>query len=155
MAEGMEPAGTTQHRYRVNSQKTASFFQPRANVEPLRPILHPQETTPIFSGMVSTGIVSDWLATPTPGEGSKNWTSAADEGWNAAQRASAPRVEAHTESGLPQRQPGHQLVPGGVNGADKITAKLRDPDAIREKLSRHQKGIRDGRAASHAERNSI
>ena len=90
-AEGMEPAGNTQHRYRVNPQKTASFFQPRANVEPLRPILHPQETTPIFSGMVSTGIVSDWLATPTPGEGSKNWTSAADEGWNAAQRASAPQ----------------------------------------------------------------
>jgi signal transduction histidine kinase len=154
-AESAEAAGTTQHRYRVNSQKTASFFQPRANVEPLRPILHPQETTPIFSGMVSTGIVSDWLSTPTQGEGTKNWTSAADEGWNAAQRASAPPVEARTESGLPQRQPGHQLVPGGVDGADKITDKLRDPEAIREKLSRHQKGIRDGRAASHAERNSI
>ncbi|AQA25689.1 HAMP domain protein [Rhodococcus sp. MTM3W5.2] len=148
--ESVEAAGTTQHRYRVNSQKTASFFQPRANVEPLRPILHPQETTPIFSGMVS-----DWLTTPTPGEGNKNWTSAADEGWNAAERASAPRVEARTESGLPQRQPGHQLVPGGVDGADKITVKLRDPEAIREKLSRHQKGIRDGRAAGHAERNSI
>ncbi|MFD4265549.1 ATP-binding protein [Rhodococcus sp. NPDC058481] len=151
-----EPTSTTQHRYRVNSQKTASFFQPRANVEPLRPIMHPQETTPIFSGMVSTGIVSDWLTAPTAGEGNRSWTSAADEGWDAAKRASAPRVESHTDSGLPQRQPGHQLVPGGVDGADKITtAKLRDPDAIREKLSRHQKGIRDGRAAGHAERNSI
>lgn len=153
--ENVEPAITTQHRYRVNSQKTASFFQPRPNVEPLRPILDPQETTPIFSGMVSTGIVSDWLATPTPGEGNRSWTSAADEGWNAAQRASATLVESRTDAGLPQRKPGHQLVPGGVDGADKITAKLRDPEAIREKLSRHQKGIRDGRAAGHAERNSI
>ncbi|SDE55289.1 ATP-binding protein [Rhodococcus tukisamuensis] len=146
-----DPARARRHRYRLNSEKTASFFMARPRVEE-PPALLSTETTPIFMGMVS-----DWLTDPISAEGNRAWKSAADVGWDAANRAAGPRGESRTASGLPQRRPGHRLVPGGVDGADKINTppRLRDPDAIREKLSRHQQGIREGRAAGQAERNSI
>ncbi|SDC89625.1 ATP-binding protein [Rhodococcus tukisamuensis] len=146
-----EPGVSRRHRYRLNSEKTASFFAARPRTEEPAGLLS-TETTPIFMGMVS-----DWLTDPTDAEVGPAWKSAADVGWDAANRAAGPRGESRTASGLPQRQPGQRLVPGGVEGADQIDTppRLRDPDAIREKLSRHQQGIREGRAAGQSERNSI
>ncbi|MFC4603812.1 HAMP domain-containing sensor histidine kinase [Rhodococcus kronopolitis] len=146
-----EQGVSRRHRYRLNSEKTASFFVARPRPEE-SPALLSTETTPIFMGMVS-----DWLTDPTDAEVNPGWKSAADAGWDAANRATGMRDEPRTPTGLPQRQPGHRLVPGGVEGADRINQpeRLRDPEAIREKLSRHQQGIRDGRAAGQAERNSI
>ncbi|TQF74705.1 sensor histidine kinase [Rhodococcus spelaei] len=142
----------TRHRYRTNAAKTASFFQARPNATASQDVT--TTGTPIFSGMVT-----DWLTDPITSDGpaKREWTSAADQGWTAAHRASEAPVEARTESGLPQRTPGHRLVPGGVDTADRATARprLRDPEAVRDNLSRHQKGIREGRAASMAERTSI
>ncbi|MFC9786765.1 ATP-binding protein [Rhodococcus sp. NPDC127528] len=156
-----EPAGAesfddspraTRHRYRTNAAKTASFFQARPNVTASQDVT--TTGTPIFSGMVT-----DWLTDPisSTNNGNREWTSAADQGWTAAHRASEAPVEARTESGLPQRRPGHRLVPGGVdaNGGGAARPRLRDPEAVRDNLSRHQKGIREGRAASSAERASI
>ncbi|CAM3191547.1 ATP-binding protein [Prescottella defluvii] len=147
------PSSARRHRYLSNSAKTASFFQARPNITESQEVT--TSGTPIFSGMVT-----DWLTDPTESGslGKFEWASAADQGWSAAQRAGEAPVEARTESGLPQRSPGHRLVPGGVDvgGRRRATlARLRDPDAVRENLSRHQKGTREGRAASAAERAGI
>ncbi|WP_430334934.1 ATP-binding protein [Rhodococcus sp. ACT016] len=140
------------HRYLGNAAKTASFFQARPNATASQDVT--TNGTPIFSGMVT-----DWLTDPIESEniGKFEWKSSADEGWTAAHRASETPVEARTESGLPQRKPGHRLVPGGVDAGDRGAhrRRLRDPEAVRENLSRHQKGTLEGRAASSAERTSI
>ncbi|MEV5838891.1 ATP-binding protein [Nocardia sp. NPDC052112] len=103
--------------------------------------------TPIFAGMMSA-----WLADPTTGELPvlTNWHSAADEGWSAAQRAADAQITERTTSGLPKRDPGNQLVPGGAESGSAATESAastrRDPDAIRTGLNRYQRGVRDGRA---------
>ena len=137
----------TRHRYRSNPVKTASFFQNRPSAPPTQDVT--ATGTPIFSGMVS-----DWLTDPTePGGSSSDWNTAADAGWQAAERASVAPVERHTQSGLPQRLPGRRLVPGSVDNAEP-RARLRDPESVRDNLSRHQMGIRAGRAAGRTEGNS-
>lgn len=136
------------HRYRTNSAKTASFFQPRSDLASARP---QPANTPIFTTMMS-----DWLVDPTslPEDRRKReWHSAADAGWEAAQRASEAPVEEHTTAGLPRRAPGERLVPGAVRapatGELPRTIRRRDPEAIRANLSRHQQGVRDGRASAN------
>ncbi|MBS9374551.1 sensor histidine kinase [Rhodococcus sp. B50] len=136
------------HRYRTNSAKTASFFQPRSDLASARP---QPANTPIFTTMMS-----DWLVDPTslPEDRRKReWHSAADAGWEAAQRASEVPVDEHTTAGLPRRAPGERLVPGAVRapatGELPRTIRRRDPEAIRANLSRHQQGVRDGRASAN------
>lgn len=140
------------HRYRTNPAKTASFFQSRIDPPPAEN----QEGghgTPIFANMVS-----DWLSDPTSEEGAPGiWESAADTGWNAAQRVASAPVEVDPEIGLPKRRPGERLVPGTVEGANNTGTfrRVRDPETIRANLSRHQQGVRNGRATGVAERTSI
>ncbi|MDJ0397691.1 ATP-binding protein [Rhodococcus rhodochrous] len=136
------------HRYRTNSAKTASFFQPRSDLASSRP---QPANTPIFTTMMS-----DWLVDPTslPEDRRKReWRSAADAGWEAAQRATEAPVEEHTTAGLPRRAPGERLVPGAVRapatGELPKTIRRRDPEAIRANLSRHQQGVRNGRASAN------
>lgn len=128
-------ADASRHRYRTNPVKTASFFRSRID----RP------DPPIFAELSS-----NWLDDPAsnPRAGTA-WESAGDDGWNAARRAAQAPVDARTGGGLPMRQPGHRLVPGGVTGAvEKPTTPTRgrDPESIRANLSRHQEGVRNGRA---------
>ncbi|MFD4467021.1 ATP-binding protein [Rhodococcus sp. NPDC058505] len=147
LAAPPEPDLPSRHRYRSNPVKTASFFQNRPNPGATQDVT--STGTPIFSGMVS-----DWLTDPTEPHGiGRDWTSAADEGWRAADRAAEAPIDGRTESGLPQRTPGRRLVPGHAESA-AARSRLRDPEAVRENLSRHQMGIRAGRAAGTAERNS-
>lgn len=128
------------HSYRSNPQKTASFFQTR-----LQPAADPGPSlggTPIFAEMMSA-----WLADPNADRSqvAASFESPGDEGWQAARRAVETPSEKRTAAGLPQRDPGNRLVPGGVTGrADR--APRRDPESIRSSLSRHQQGVRDGRA---------
>ncbi len=144
-----EAQNAARHRYRTNSAKTASFFQPRPDAGGLRP--QPAPHTPIFSNMMS-----DWLVDPTSlpeDRRKKEWRSAADAGWEAAQRAAEVSVEEHTTAGLPRREPGHRLVPGAVRapatGELSKTIRRRDPEAIRANLSRHQQGVRNGRTSAN------
>jgi hypothetical protein len=102
-------------------------------------------------------MMSDWLIDPTslPEDRRKReWQSAADAGWEAAQRAAAAPVEEHTTAGLPRRAPGHRLVPGAVKAPTTAeqpkTIRRRDPEAIRANLSRHQQGVLSGRASANA-----
>ncbi|WP_431957688.1 ATP-binding protein [Nocardia lijiangensis] len=127
------------HSYKSNPSKTASFFQTR-----LQPAVEPGSTmdSPIFAEMMSA-----WLADPNPDRSqiAASFESPGDEGWQAARRASEAQAETKTAAGLPQRNPGGRLVPGAVSGtADR--AASRDPESIRSSLSRHQQGVRDGRA---------
>ncbi|MFF2111877.1 sensor histidine kinase [Rhodococcus koreensis] len=141
------------HRYRTNSAKTASFFQSRIDPPPAAATPRPGGGTPIFSDMVS-----DWLTDPTGAEGAPGvWHSAGDAGWSAAERISETPVEVDPEIGLPKRRPGDRLVPGTVEGAHNTGTlrRVRDPETIRANLSRHQQGVRNGRATRLAERNSI
>ncbi|MEV0295892.1 ATP-binding protein [Nocardia sp. NPDC050710] len=127
------------HSYRSNPEKAASFFQTR-----LQPAVETGSTmdSPIFAEMMSA-----WLSDPNPDRSqvAAAFDSPGDEGWQAARRASEAQAETKTAAGLPQRNPGGRLVPGAVNGAvDR--APRRDPESIRSSLSRHQQGVRDGRA---------
>ncbi|WP_330252069.1 ATP-binding protein [Nocardia sp. NBC_00565] len=105
------------------------------------------EPTPIFAGMMSA-----WLADPTTGELPvvTNWNSAADEGWSRAQRVADASITARTTSGLPKRDPGNQLVPGGAESGTEATESAaragRDPESIRAGLNSYARGVRDGRA---------
>lgn len=147
MSEQSDAQNAARHRYRTNSAKTASFFQPRPDVGSLKP--HSAAGSPIFSDMMS-----DWLVDPTnlPEDRRKReWHSAADSGWQAAQRAAEVPVEEHTTSGLPRRAPGERLVPGAVRQpvtTEQRALRRRDPESIRANLSRHQQGVRNGRASA-------
>ncbi|NLE78619.1 MAG: sensor histidine kinase [Rhodococcus sp.] len=140
------------HRYRTNPAKTASFFQSRIDPPPAENG-EGGHGTPIFANMVS-----DWLSDPTSEEGAPGiWESAADTGWNAANRVATAPAEVDPEIGLPKRRPGERLVPGTVEGLNNTGTfrRVRDPETIRANLSRHQQGVRNGRATGVAERTSI
>ncbi|MFE7796446.1 ATP-binding protein [Nocardia sp. NPDC057440] len=116
---------------------------------PANPAPAAQESaTPIFAGMISA-----WLADPETGqeEAPASWNSAADEGWSAAQRAADQPVTLRTRAGLPLREPGNHLVPGGTEPPPAAQEQLDtdsrpDPAAIRDGLKNYDRGVRDGRA---------
>ncbi|WP_084467122.1 ATP-binding protein [Nocardia arthritidis] len=136
-APGRDPG---KHSFRSNPAKTASFFQTR--LQPADESGASMGGTPIFAEMMSA-----WLSDPNADRSqvAASFESPGDEGWQAARRASEAQPETKTAAGLPQRNPGGRLVPGGVSGAAD-RAPRRDPETIRSSLSRHQQGVRDGRA---------
>jgi hypothetical protein len=114
-------------------------------------------------------MVNEWLVDPDEIDAQpQDWKSVWDNGWAAAEDAENKPVESHTEQGLPVRDPGARLIPGGTadvaaggvasNGgihpgsggseAAEPEAPERDPDAIRASISNHFGGVRAGR--SHA-----
>ncbi|WP_328390647.1 sensor histidine kinase [Nocardia sp. NBC_00416] len=128
------------HSYKSNPAKTASFFQTR--LQPAEETDSILGGTPIFAEMMSA-----WLSDSDTdrSQAVASFDSPGDEGWTAARKASEAEPETRTAAGLPQRNPGGRLVPGAVNGAQERTPS-RNPDTIRSSLSRHQQGVRDGRA---------
>ncbi|MQY24761.1 HAMP domain-containing sensor histidine kinase [Nocardia aurantia] len=128
------------HSFRANTQKTASFFQTR-----LQPTA---ESDPIIGGTpIFAEMMSAWLQDPNADRSqvAASFESPGDEGWQAARHAVESQSERRTAAGLPQRDPGNRLVPGGVTGNTDASTN-RDPESIRSSLSRHQQGVRDGRA---------
>ncbi|MEV6216151.1 ATP-binding protein [Nocardia sp. NPDC051833] len=128
------------HSFRSNPAKAASFFQTRLQPAPEGDSV--MGGTPIFAEMMSA-----WLTDENSDRSqmAAAFESPGDEGWQAARRASEAQPEVRTAAGLPQRNPGGRLVPGGVTGKADTTPQ-RDPETIRSSLSRHQQGVRDGRA---------
>ncbi|MFC8045946.1 ATP-binding protein [Nocardia sp. NPDC057353] len=99
-----------------------------------------ESPTPIYQRMVS-----EWLVEPASSEAAPgSWSSPADAGWSAAADASKPTTSSRTAGGLPIRRPGAQLVPGGLAQAEEQGD--RDPEEIRNNLTRHLSGVRSGRA---------
>ncbi|ONM48341.1 sensor histidine kinase [Nocardia donostiensis] len=98
-----------------------------------------ESPTPIYQRMVS-----EWLVEPASVQPSEAWSSPADAGWLAAEDASKPTTTSRTAGGLPIRRPGAQLVPGGLAPVEDESP--RDPEEIRNNLTRHLSGVRSGRA---------
>ncbi|MFI1993298.1 nitrate- and nitrite sensing domain-containing protein [Actinoplanes sp. NPDC020271] len=78
------------------------------------------------------------------------WRTAADEGWQRALHASAPKDAGITTSGLPKRIPQAQLVPGGVQETPRAQNR-RSPDDVRGLLSAYTRGVQRGRTDGVAE----
>jgi signal transduction histidine kinase len=75
---------------------------------------------------------------------SNPWSTAADEGWQAARAAAEQPVESTTTAGLPKRTPMAQLVPGGVDrGGNSV--QRRTPEGVRGLLSAYHRGVQRGR----------
>ena len=62
-------------------------------------------------------MLSEWLVDPHELAHSPDldWQSVWDRGWSAAAEVENTPVQAHTEQGLPVRDPGARLVPGGAD----------------------------------------
>lgn len=142
-----------------------------AEAEAAAPLNEPPQADLIYQRMLS-----EWLVDPRELARSADldWKSVWDRGWSAAAEAENMPVQTHTDQGLPVREPGARLVPGGAgpehNGIAGVAhhradedngvasnggfrsgrheAPARDPDAIRASMSSHFGGVRAGR--SHA-----
>jgi len=86
-------------------------------------------------------------------ESTSSWTSAADEGWRAAEAVSRPASGGITLSGLPKRVPQANLVPGTVGAPDAVPdaapAPARSAAATRQRFASFQRGVREARAAAN------
>ncbi|WP_446225622.1 ATP-binding protein [Nocardia sp. IBHARD005] len=110
----------------------------------LQPVSGPAPT-PIYQRMVSEWLVEPASAPAESGSGNgASWSAPGDAGWSAAAEADHPPTSSRTTGGLPIRKPGAQLVPGGLTPAEEAGA--RDPEEIRNNLTRHLSGVRSGRA---------
>jgi signal transduction histidine kinase len=120
-------------------------------------------TRPADDDLIYQRMLSEWLVDPHDMASSPDldWQTVWDRGWSAAADVENIAVQAHTEQGLPVRDPGARLVPGGAaaeqNGTPQHRADeengiasngVRDPEAIRASMSSHFSGVRAGR--SHA-----
>jgi signal transduction histidine kinase len=87
-------------------------------------------------------------ASSAAAESAPSWTSAADEGWRAAEAVSKPASGGVTLSGLPKRVPKANLVPGtaGAN-TQAAPAPARSAAVTRQRFASFQKGVREARAA--------
>ncbi|GAA1655862.1 hypothetical protein MMUR_52600 [Mycolicibacterium murale] len=98
--------------------------------------------------LIYQNMMSEWLVDPedlqqlaTP----QDWKSVWDNGWATAAEVEDVPVENHTDHGLPVRQPGARLVPGGTSAGTPEQTSERDPDAIRASLGAHFSGVHAGR----------
>ena len=134
------------------------------------------KTEPPEADLIYQRMLSEWLVDPRDMARSPDldWQSVWDRGWSAAADIENVPVQAHTDQGLPVREPGARLVPGGAVSEQNGTAHhrasednglapnggfqsgrkpsheapVRDPEAIRASISSHFGGVRAGR--SHA-----
>ncbi|BBY79838.1 sensor histidine kinase [Mycolicibacterium pulveris] len=152
---------------------------PSLETTPAEPEPEPTATEPSATAGSDDAIyqkmLSEWLIDPTELANSTDldWESVWDHGWSAAAAAEEAPVLRRTEEGLPVREPGARLVPGGADAPDApdanepvdharhrtddtqpgsdsevASAPRRDPEAVRASISSHFGGVHAGR--SHA-----
>jgi hypothetical protein len=88
-------------------------------------------------------------ATP-PLRNAHEWRSPLDEAWHAAQALRIPVGHGVTPAGLPKRRPRAHLVAGADSTSlffSSPAGPARNPNDIRGRLSRYQRGLRVGRHA--------
>ncbi|AQT81343.1 ATP-binding protein [Mycolicibacterium litorale] len=98
-------------------------------------------------------MLSEFLVDPHTLAVPQDWKSVWDNGWAAAAEVDNVAVQAHTEHGLPVREPGARLVPGAADPAQPAPAAelpRRDPNAVRASFSSHFGGVRAARSTSQA-----
>jgi len=140
---------------------TSGFFGSRRRIEAEPPEPVAQQDSDV--DLIYQNMLSEWLVDPQELAITQDWKSVWDNGWAAAADAEDKPVHAHTESGLPLREPGARLVPGAPpTGADDTGGKVasdadsaesldRDPDAIRTSMSNHFGGVHAARAQTRDE----
>ncbi|WP_051760735.1 nitrate- and nitrite sensing domain-containing protein [Herbidospora cretacea] len=132
------------------------------------PLERGDEFLPIFASVES----SAWFTRPEPPAapaaptapgapdapvtpGTSPWGRHADQGFQAARAANEPASGGVTQSGLPKRTPRANLVPGSVGTQPQggtgtpppeSPRPQVSPDAVRDRLSSFQQGVRRGRA---------
>lgn len=163
---------------------TSGYFAARARVRSAAPEPEPEpepEHDSIYQRMLSESAAND---PNEPGlRADLDWQSVWDRGWSVAAEAENVPVTAHTEHGLPVREPGARLVPGsaaaeppaaeedprtpapgsagpeqpvtsnGVTSQPAHEPPERDPAAIRSSISSHFGGVHAAR--SHARREGL
>jgi signal transduction histidine kinase len=163
---------TRENRQRANAESPAPEPVPQpAMAEPDQPETDDvwtaetaaPSTRPADDDLIYQRMLSEWLVDPHDMASSPDldWQTVWDSGWSAAAEVENVPVEARTDQGLPVRDPGARLVPGGAavekNGTAHHRAPedngiasngVRDPEAIRASMSSHFSGVRAGR--SHA-----
>lgn len=94
-----------------------------------------EDETPLFRQLRSSWFTND---------GGSDWSDdQADAGWHAAEKVTETAPSRLTQSGLPVRDPGNRLVPGGMTRP--APTMHRDPEAIRARLAAHAAGVARGR----------
>jgi signal transduction histidine kinase len=133
----------------------------------------PSAESPIFAEMASAWFRDDRETAQGPGRLVKGpevpapplppdgWGE--DDGWSTGEPLLTPFVEEQsselTTAGLPKRQRGSRLIPGGAHAANAgnpespatpaATPRNRTPEQIRGRLASYQQGVQQGRAARH------
>jgi signal transduction histidine kinase len=116
-----------------------------------------RDRLPIFEAVESAWFRRGLQAVGRADQGSGDWSSPADDGWQAAQVVYKPTADGTTRTGLPKRAPGANLVPGTAaaataggpaSGTPPRAAQGRSAAQNRDRLAGFQRGIRQGRAAS-------
>ena len=167
----------------TNGTQERPSAEPKPSSEPDSPQAAEADASPTAGAedAIYQRMLSEWLVDPTELANSSdlNWESVWDHGWSAAEAADEAPVQAHTEHGLPVRDPGARLVPGGAsaerheangghaNGGahrsdddDEVESAaefrtgspavpVRDPEAVRASMSSHFSGVHAAR--SHAQ----
>ncbi len=98
-------------------------------------------------------MLSEFLVDPQTIAVPQDWKSVWDNGWAAAADVDNIPAQAHTEHGLPVRDPGARLVPGAADTAPRPPAPelpRRDPEAVRASFSSHFGGVRAARSEIEA-----
>lgn len=187
-ASGISGIPTPQPTSTARPTDTSSFFaarsqaaaeatsaEPEPEHEPAPPAAAEPSDTAGSDDAIYQKMLSEWLIDPTELANSTDldWESVWDHGWSAAAAAEEAPVLRHTEEGLPVREPGARLVPGGADTSDAdepvepveharhrvdgaqpgtghevASAPHLDPEAVRASISSHFGGVHAGR--SHA-----
>jgi signal transduction histidine kinase len=144
-AAGQEPAPQS-------TSNAFSYFTNRSTAEGPLPQFEAESAQNSESAPIYERMVSEWLMDPTALESrDRDWATAADAGWAAAEKAIEQKPQRHTESGLPIRERGARLVPGHARTVSDAGAdERRDPAAVGDMLSRALAGVRSGRAENGA-----
>jgi len=113
--EEAQPQAPQQPQPRVQQAPPVAAGQ--AQPEPTRHAVHEPSATAGADDAIYQKMLSEWLVDPTEIANSEdlNWQSVWDHGWSVAAAAQDAPVLAHTEEGLPVREPGARLVPGAVD----------------------------------------
>jgi anti-sigma regulatory factor (Ser/Thr protein kinase) len=115
------------------------------------------ERLPIFDAVESAWFRRGLQAVDKAEQGSGDWSSPSDGGWQAAEVVHKPTAAGTTQAGLPKRAPGANLVPGSAadSAATGPASAMPPPSAPnrsaaqnRDRLAGYQRGIRQARAAA-------
>lgn len=130
---------------------TDDMDTPTIDLSDMRRLADELSPHPTASGvdLIYQNMLSEWLVDPHELAVPQDWKTVWDNGWAAAAEAEARSVDEHTDSGLPVREPGARLVPGGAPEPSGRHSSDRDPDAIRRSMSNHFGGVRAARSHAH------